>query len=295
MNRGSFPWKSTKTGTGPCFNEAPIHESGKSLHGILSLRRYVRFNEAPIHESGKCLTFSYPASHGTRASMRPRFMNRGSKAIAMYRWTPWKASMRPRFMNRGSSASCSIWQRTARCFNEAPIHESGKSRRGPRPGQLASRFNEAPIHESGKFPEQRKPREINAASMRPRFMNRGSGGRNPPREEHMNGFNEAPIHESGKSPSRRPTRSPRRSFNEAPIHESGKSPSRRPTRSPRRSFNEAPIHESGKCLPETAATLEPGPASMRPRFMNRGSQLRQARDRQAVLRFNEAPIHESGK
>ena len=36
-------------------------------------------------------------------------------------------------------------------------------------------------------------------------------------------------------------------------------------------------------------------ASMRPRFMNRGSQGTDIRDRPAASRFNEAPIHESGK
>ena len=36
------------------------------------------------------------------------------------------------------------------------------------------------------------------------------------------------------------------------------------------SFNEAPIHESGKCRGR-ARHLPPVAASMRPRFMNRGS------------------------
>ena len=36
-------------------------------------------------------------------------------------------------------------------------------------------------------------------------------------------------------------------------------------------------------------------ASMRPRFMNRGSPLRVAVSFVPILRFNEAPIHESGK
>ena len=36
-------------------------------------------------------------------------------------------------------------------------------------------------------------------------------------------------------------------------------------------------------------------ASMRPRFMNRGSSLGQFGEHGAVHRFNEAPIHESGK
>ena len=41
-----------------------------------------RFNEAPIHESGKCQEgFGNP--HSFEASMRPRFMNRGSASITI--------------------------------------------------------------------------------------------------------------------------------------------------------------------------------------------------------------------
>ena len=40
------------------------------------------------------------------------------------------------------------------------------------------------------------------ASMRPRFMNRGSGRRKVRTLRGHAGFNEAPIHESGKSPMR---------------------------------------------------------------------------------------------
>ena len=36
------------------------------------------FNEAPIHESGKCQDGFAPCREQWRASMRPRFMNRGS-------------------------------------------------------------------------------------------------------------------------------------------------------------------------------------------------------------------------
>ena len=36
-------------------------------------------------------------------------------------------------------------------------------------------------------------------------------------------------------------------------------------------------------------------ASMRPRFMNRGSMVRVVRRGEPELGFNEAPIHESGK
>ena len=61
-----------------------------------------RFNEAPIHESGKFCECGRLHQGQIWASMRPRFMNRGSssgqdpKALGRY------ASMRPRFMNRGS-------------------------------------------------------------------------------------------------------------------------------------------------------------------------------------------------
>ena len=37
------------------------------------------------------------------------------------------------------------------------------------------------------------------------------------------------------------------------------------------------------------------PASMRPRFMNRGSVVHRIQDHVGPGRFNEAPIHESGK
>ena len=55
-------------------------------------------------------------------------MNRGSaltdsdRAIARY------ASMRPRFMNRGSQRCLWLSPAPAPRFNEAPIHESGKYR-----------------------------------------------------------------------------------------------------------------------------------------------------------------------
>ena len=56
MNRGStVASRRTRTHDKVDFNEAPIHESGKSLtakHGQATPDRY--FNEAPIHESGKC-------------------------------------------------------------------------------------------------------------------------------------------------------------------------------------------------------------------------------------------------
>ena len=54
-------------------------------------------------------------------------------------------------MNRGSP-SCAVHAAVAAPgFNEAPIHESGKSWTPPRERAISSGFNEAPIHESGKY------------------------------------------------------------------------------------------------------------------------------------------------
>ena len=67
------------------------------------------------------------------ASMRPRFMNRGSGLPLAPRDVDRLASMRPRFMNRGSQKFAVNMAPKQQCFNEAPIHESGKSgRRGAR-------------------------------------------------------------------------------------------------------------------------------------------------------------------
>ena len=60
------------------------------------------------------------------------------------------------------------------------------------------------------------------ASMRPRFMNRGSQGFRIGSSRSRTGFNEAPIHESGKCDKRRERVRGLPGFNEAPIHESGK-------------------------------------------------------------------------
>ena len=79
-------------------------------------------------------------------------MNRGSLSIQVQAEGGYdSASMRPRFMNRGSDSGSQGTRRRDQGFNEAPIHESGKSVR-MRPVQHARpRFNEAPIHESGKW------------------------------------------------------------------------------------------------------------------------------------------------
>ena len=53
MNRGSLPALNALTQMATRFNEAPIHESGKSLLNRSSCFVRNSFNEAPIHESGK--------------------------------------------------------------------------------------------------------------------------------------------------------------------------------------------------------------------------------------------------
>ena len=150
-------------------------------------------------------------------------MNRGSgHGSAGLHARDARASMRPRFMNRGST----LWVRSSSTslsgFNEAPIHESGKWIRSSSCRSSLPGFNEAPIHESGKWGRSATDVQRSSASMRPRFMNRGSRdglgvlGRGHDR------FNEAPIHESGKCSTVWARKRPHRCFNEAPIHESGK-------------------------------------------------------------------------
>ena len=53
-------------------------------------------------------------------------------------------------MNRGSHRSGRMVDARGLRFNEAPIHESGKSYFADGTTSSASGFNEAPIHESGK-------------------------------------------------------------------------------------------------------------------------------------------------
>ena len=53
-------------------------------------------------------------------------------------------------MNRGSRDSRRQTHCSPRHFNEAPIHESGKSPWTGTQRRCAWHFNEAPIHESGK-------------------------------------------------------------------------------------------------------------------------------------------------
>ena len=139
---------------------------------------------------------------------------------------------------------------------------------------LGGRFNEAPIHESGKSDRSSGAARGPPASMRPRFMNRGSRIKGEPTFSKNFRFNEAPIHESGKwecdpqfllpdaCASMRP-----RFMNRG----SARSPVDRAARGLAR-FNEAPIHESGKCTRHHQGCRGNG-ASMRPRFMNRGSDM----------------------
>ena len=54
MNRGSSCDSASGRYPDRAFNEAPIHESGKSTAKILDAHWIGAFNEAPIHESGKC-------------------------------------------------------------------------------------------------------------------------------------------------------------------------------------------------------------------------------------------------
>ena len=78
-------------------------------------------------------------------------MNRGSEHVHQGLHRLGRASMRPRFMNRGSDHLISAALERDPRFNEAPIHESGKCcPTDPNPRHPV-RFNEAPIHESGKL------------------------------------------------------------------------------------------------------------------------------------------------
>ena len=54
MNRGSRVAPHAEVAFAARFNEAPIHESGKSVLHCHTSHLTMGFNEAPIHESGKC-------------------------------------------------------------------------------------------------------------------------------------------------------------------------------------------------------------------------------------------------
>ena len=106
--------------------------------------------------------------------------------------------MRPRFMNRGSRAAEQREQSAPARFNEAPIHESGKF------GGVFLPHGDAVASMRPRFMNRGSRLGLNdsvrsdSASMRPRFMNRGSGGESDADRVRQLGFNEAPIHESGK-------------------------------------------------------------------------------------------------
>ena len=53
---------------------------GSERENAALLRVPSRFNEAPIHESGKSVVIAAERIIAVKASMRPRFMNRGSRA-----------------------------------------------------------------------------------------------------------------------------------------------------------------------------------------------------------------------
>ena len=134
------------------------------------------------------------------ASMRPRFMNRGSvymtlapRSQPVYRfneapihesgkyheplardWIVASASMRPRFMNRGSSAIRHESTRISAGFNEAPIHESGKCERVRRRNDRRRASMRPRFMNRGSEKIITQPSKMTLASMRPRFMNRGS-------------------------------------------------------------------------------------------------------------------------
>ena len=150
MDRGSGPTAIDQFLGRSRFNEAPIHESGKSepraRRGAVSIASMrPRFmNRGSVVAALGTLGNANIASMRPRfmnrgsaadlevvgrsgdASMRPRFMNRGSSCRECRGVRPFDASMRPRFMNRGSRVACSPRIGASFCFNEAPIHESGK-------------------------------------------------------------------------------------------------------------------------------------------------------------------------
>ena len=78
MNRGSSAHRCGAPRPAASFNEAPIHESGKCNALGIGMCTHVASMRPPIHESGKSFGTLTGIPLGTHASMRPRFMNRGS-------------------------------------------------------------------------------------------------------------------------------------------------------------------------------------------------------------------------
>ena len=135
------------------------------------------------------------------ASMRPRFMNRGSYDRTQMVRTGFAASMRPRFMNRGSDRGPARSQRRdprasmrPRFMNRGSIADECEHM-----GGLVASMRPRFMNRGSVSLEVSSRRGPYGASMRPRFMNRGSDDWLPCREDITMCFNEAPIHESGKS------------------------------------------------------------------------------------------------
>ena len=80
-------------------------------------------------------------------------------------------------MNRGSDVKTTAGGSPMASFNEAPIHESGKSETGWKPTVLPAASMRPRFMNRGSILFYRLMKEIGGASMRPRFMNRGSMGR----------------------------------------------------------------------------------------------------------------------
>ena len=103
MNRGSPRNRRSTTGLAGSFNEAPIHESGKFVSGVVDLRRRSPcFNEAPIHESGKYLDRIEGLPLAWSFNEAPIHESGKWSLIDSAHIQQFMASMRPRFMNRGS-------------------------------------------------------------------------------------------------------------------------------------------------------------------------------------------------
>ena len=102
MNRGSTSTRCTAPASSTCFNEAPIHESGKSCSRNRAHSGEYCFNEAPIHESGKFPSAQDDSIHRAGFNEAPIHESGKSRYFHLPMSSLDSASMRPRFMNRGS-------------------------------------------------------------------------------------------------------------------------------------------------------------------------------------------------
>ncbi len=135
-----------------------------------------RFNEAAIRKSRKDFPVTLLQAPDLRASMRPRFVNRGKCTCNRFIRVRAIASMRPRFVNRGKVIA-------------------DLTRRG---GQGLASMRPRFVNR-GKLRTGSGHVSDSAASMRPRFVNRGKY----PEElllscQHIR-FNEAAIRKSRKA------------------------------------------------------------------------------------------------